>query len=86
MTQELITNIRQVLSERAGLSSDAFGLSEDADLYAAGMSSFASVEVMLGLEDSFGITFPDTMLKRSLFESIDAIASAVSELQTDLAR
>jgi acyl carrier protein len=81
MTDAVIPQIRRVLSERAGLATDAFALDEDADLYAAGMGSFASVDVMLGLEDTFGITFPDTMLKRSLFESIAAIAAAVSELQ-----
>jgi acyl carrier protein len=82
MTEELIPQIRQVLIERAGLATDAYGLAEDADLYAAGMSSFASVDVMLGLEDTFEIAFPDTMLERGLFESISAIAAAVTELRS----
>jgi acyl carrier protein len=85
VTEELIPQIRQVLSERAGLATDAYELAEGADLYAAGMSSFASVDVMLGLEDSFGIMFPDTMLTRSLFESIGAIAAAVTELRSPAA-
>jgi acyl carrier protein len=82
VTEQLIPQIRLVLSERAGLATDAYELAENADLYAAGMSSFASVDVMLGLEDSFGLTFPDAMLKRSLFESISAIAAAVMELRS----
>lgn len=81
MSDVVTTQIRQVLSERAGLPIDVFTLARDADLYAAGLTSLASVEVMLGLEEAFGISFPDTMLKRSLFENIDAMAVAVAELQ-----
>ena len=40
----------------------------------AGMTSHASVNVMLALEDAFDVEFPDRMLKRSVFESIAAIA------------
>ena len=81
MNEALTTQIRQVLSERANLPIDVSAVSDDTDLYAAGLTSFASVEVMLGLEDAFGVSFPDTMLKRSLFESIDAMARAIAELQ-----
>ena len=45
------------------------------------MSSHASVNVMLALEDTFDIEFPDVMLKRSVFESIAAIDAAVTELR-----
>ena len=45
-----------------------------ADLFQAGMSSHASVNVMLALEDAFDIEFPDNMLKRRVFESVAAIA------------
>jgi len=45
------------------------------------MTSHASVNVMLALEDHFDVEFPDRMLKRDVFESIDAIASAIMELQ-----
>ena len=36
-----------------------------ADLYAAGMTSHASVNVMLALEDAFDIEFPDELLTKS---------------------
>jgi acyl carrier protein len=77
--------IRQVISEHARLPVDVQTLSDDADLYEAGMTSHASVNVMLGLEDRFDIEFPDRMLKRSVFESIGAIAAALSELRTEAA-
>jgi acyl carrier protein len=47
------------------------------------MDSHASVNVMLALEDSFDIEFPDSMFKRSVFESIGAIQAAVRELRAE---
>lgn len=69
-----------MLSEHARLSVDAGTLADEADLYQAGMTSHASVNVMLALEDAFDIEFPDHMLKRSVFESIAAIEGAMGEM------
>lgn len=77
--------IRQTLKEHARLPVDVATLSDDADLYQAGMTSHASVNVMLALEDAFDIEFPDRMLRRSVFESIAAIQSALSDLQAEMA-
>jgi phosphopantetheine--protein transferase-like protein len=73
--------IRRVLADHARLAVDPAGLTSDADLYAAGMTSHASVNVMLALEDAFDLEFPDRMLKRDVFESVDRIAAAVAELR-----
>jgi acyl carrier protein len=81
MSATLSPEIREVLRDHARLPVDVSGLDEHADLFAAGMSSHASVNVMLALEDSFDIEFPDAMLKRSVFESIAAIETAVRELR-----
>jgi len=62
------------------LAKDAATLTDDADLYQAGMTSHASVNVMLALEGEFDIEFPDHMLKRSVFESIASITGAIDEL------
>jgi acyl carrier protein len=40
---------------------------------------------MLALEDAFDVEFPDSMLKRSVFESVAAIEAAVTELQAGVA-
>jgi acyl carrier protein len=77
--------IRQILSQHARLPVDVNSLSDDADLYEAGMTSHASVNVMLGLEDHFDIEFPDRMLTRSVFESVGTIASALQELRSEAA-
>lgn len=78
----LLTNrIRVVLGEHGRLSRPAESLDDDADLYQAGMTSHASVNVMLALEAAFDIEFPDHMLKRSVFGSIASIRDAVAELE-----
>lgn len=73
--------IRAILGAYARLSVPADSLPRDADLYAAGMSSQASVSVMVALEDGFGVEFPDHMLKRAVFQSIDSIRTALCEIQ-----
>ena len=74
-------DIRQILNEHGRLPIDVSTIAESADLYQAGLSSHASVNVMLALEDRFDIEFPDSMLKPSVFESIAAIEAAVGELR-----
>jgi acyl carrier protein len=73
--------IRDILNTHGALSVTPSRLGEDADLYEAGMTSNASVNVMLALEDAFDVEFPDSMLKRSMFESIAAIRGAITELK-----
>lgn len=75
------TQIRQVLVEHGGLSKSAETLSGDEDLQQAGMTSYASVNVMLGLESAFDIEFPDHMLSRSVFASIASMAAAIRQLR-----
>lgn len=72
--------IRDVLREHARLQIDISTLTDDDDLYQAGMTSHASVNVMLGLEEAFDLEFPEEMLTKSTFESIGAITDALTEL------
>ena len=78
---DVIDVIRTILRDHGRLQAEAIRVGAGDDLYAAGMSSHASVNVMLALEAAFDIEFPDRMLKRSVFQSIDAIKAAVTELQ-----
>jgi acyl carrier protein len=81
----MIEEIRSIIRDHARLPVEADALAVDADLYQAGMTSHASVNVMLALEDHFDVEFPDHMLKRSVFESMAAIAAALKELQVSAA-
>ena len=72
--------IREVLRDHGRLAHDVETLPDDADLYEIGMTSHASVNVMLALEAKFDIEFPDRMLRRGVFESISSMSAAIEEL------
>ena len=73
------TQIREMLTQYASLPSAAT-LGDDADLYAAGMSSHGSVQLMLALEDTFDVEFPDNLLNRRSFSTITIIEQTVNQL------
>jgi acyl carrier protein len=75
--------IRDILESHGRLPLDVLELGPDDDLYQAGMTSHASVNVMLALEDHFDVEFPDRMLTRSVFESIASIEAALNELRAE---
>jgi acyl carrier protein len=72
--------IRKILAEHGHFPGDVANIRYEDDLYLAGMTSHASVNVMLALEDEFDIEFPEAMLRKSTFESVAAIRGAVDEL------
>lgn len=72
--------IRAVVAEHGRLPVDAAALGVDDDLFRAGLTSHASVNLMLALEEAFDIEFPEAMLRKSTFESISSIAEAIGEL------
>jgi acyl carrier protein len=77
--------IREIVARHSGLAVDVGALGEGADLYEAGMTSFASVDLMLALEEAFDVEFPDAMLTRKTFASLKAIADAVDKLTAQAA-
>ncbi|UHS57646.1 acyl carrier protein [Agrobacterium vaccinii] len=74
------STIREILSKFGQLPVPVDTIADDADLYTVGLSSFASVQLMLGLEDAFDIEFPDSMLNRKSFASIAAIEATVKAI------
>ena len=77
--------VRQIVKEHGRLAVDVDTLGDDASLYEAGMTSHASVNVMLALEDAFDVEFPDELLKRSVFESVGSITAALNQLDAQAA-
>ena len=72
--------VREVLDNHGRLPHGVADLGRDDDLYAAGLTSHASVNIMLALEDEFDLEFPDRLLKKSTFSSIGSISDAITEL------
>jgi len=79
-----VDRIREVVAEHGRLAVDITALSDGDDLYRAGLTSHASVNLMLALEDEFDIEFPEQMLRRQTFESVASIQEAVEQLHAEL--
>jgi acyl carrier protein len=75
-----IAKIREIIAQHGRLAADVQSLDQAANLYKAGLTSLATVGVMLALEDHFSIEFPDAQLSRRTFENLESIAEAVAEL------
>jgi acyl carrier protein len=72
--------IRTVLAAHGRMAVDPREVDDQADLYDLGLTSHASVDVMLALEDAFDIEFPDEVLKKSTFASVRNIEQVVEGL------
>jgi acyl carrier protein len=72
--------IRDVLAQHGHLVNGVTSLGEGQNLYDAGLTSHATVNVMLALEEAFDVEFPESMLKRSTFESISSLRGALDAL------
>ncbi|MGY2850384.1 MULTISPECIES: acyl carrier protein [Bradyrhizobium] len=76
----MIDRIRALLEQQPMISLDFNTITDDTNLYDAGLTSFATVQVMLALEEEFNIEFPEAMLTRRTFSSLANVADAVSRL------
>ena len=78
--------VREIVAAHSRLAIDVATLADGDDLYSAGLTSHASVNLMLALEEAFDIEFPDRLLRRQTFESIGAISAAIDELAVESAQ
>jgi acyl carrier protein len=80
MPDRITDDIRVILGEYGRLAVDVASLADQSNLYDAGLTSHASVTLMLALEERFNIEFPDRMLRRGAFSSIATIRASLEEL------
>lgn len=73
--------IREILGKHGRLLVDVGTLDDSSDLYAAGLTSLATVGLLLALEDHFDVEFPESRLSRRTFASLTAIAQTVADLR-----
>jgi acyl carrier protein len=78
----MVQSVVDVIARHGRLPGPVEALDVEQDLYAAGLTSFAAVQLMLALEDAFDIEFPERMLNRRSFASIAAISACIDELVT----
>lgn len=76
----LTSRIRDIVIQHGRLTADSTQMTDETDLYQAGLTSHASVNLMLALEEAFDVEFPERMLRRRTFETIGNIREAIAEL------
>ncbi len=79
-TSNPTADIRAILAQHGRLTVPVDQLADDGDLYQAGLTSHASVNLMLALEDKFEVEFPERLLRRRAFGSVQSIRAAILEL------
>ena len=76
----MLETIRELIADHGRLPVPVATLGDKQDLYAAGLTSFAAVQLMLAIEERFDVEFPESMLNRRSFGSVNAIAGCLGEL------
>lgn len=73
--------LRAILGQVGGLSVPISDVTASQDLYVAGLTSFATVTVMLAIEEDFDVEFPDSLLNRATFRSIETLLDVIARLK-----
>lgn len=76
----MLETIRSLVAQNGRLPVAMDRIRNDQDLYAAGLTSFAAVQLMLAIEDAFDVEFPEAMLNRRSFASVNAIDGCLHQL------
>ena len=77
---DLDGTVRGILGEFGKLSADPSAISETQDLYALGLASHATVNVVMAIEDELDIEFPDELLTKSTFTTLQSLKDAIRPL------
>jgi acyl carrier protein len=72
--------IREILAHSGRLAVPVDSLRDGDDLFAAGLDSLAIVNVLMTLEERFGIELPEDRLQRKSFANIATIEAVVADL------
>ncbi|MFJ3217583.1 acyl carrier protein [Kitasatospora sp. NPDC086801] len=72
--------VRHALARNAEVEPSADRLAVTDDLYEHGLTSLASARVMLAVEGELEIEFPERILGRALFASIERLTDACVDL------
>jgi acyl carrier protein len=75
----MIEAIRRAIETKGNLRVSSRYLTDQTDLYAAGLTPLAAIEVMIEIERELGITFPERMLNRQSMVSIERTTACVRE-------
>jgi acyl carrier protein len=69
-----------ILAKHGRLTVDVQEMRPGESLYDVGLTSLATVSLMLAIESHFDVEFAENMLSRRTFQSVGSIAEAVGKL------
>ncbi len=71
--------VKQVIIRTLSLEVDADEIDDEDQLFGGGLgiNSMATIEIIVGLEEEFGIEVPDEDLRVELFDSVQTMADYV---------
>lgn len=72
--------VRDALARHGKMGVDARTVDARADLFQHGLTSNASVNVMLAVEDALEVEFPDADLTRATFTSVASLTAVAARL------
>ncbi len=77
----MIDIIREIIDAKGHLPVAARTLDPKANLYDAGLSPFAAIQLILAIEEACGVEFPKQMLRRCSFSSLNSIAACMEHAE-----
>ncbi|MYC15492.1 MAG: acyl carrier protein [Gemmatimonadetes bacterium] len=71
--------VKQVIIRTLSLEVDADEIDDEDELFGGGLgiNSMATIEIIVGLEEEFGIEVPDEDLRVELFDSVQTMADYI---------
>lgn len=75
---ELVEKVRELIDENSSIAITA-AISDDDDLFAAGLQSLDCVRILIAVEDDFDCELPNDRIERSIFASIANLSAIVAE-------
>jgi D-alanine--poly(phosphoribitol) ligase subunit 2 len=70
--------IRNIIKQSGVLDTRHVTISDDQNLYDLGLDSFGTVDLMLAVEEYYGVKFAPQFMRRETFSSIAALDAAVA--------
>ena len=80
-TETMQDTLRQIVGRYGRVSLNPLQ-DDDFDLFAAGLDSFGMVDVMMVVEEEFGVVFTPAALNRRSFASVNALSAVIAGLRT----
>jgi acyl carrier protein len=82
-TDKITATLLSVLQKHLKFANPAENFPMDAELESLGLDSMSAIDLLLALEESFEIVFPDAMLTPEVFRTARSLEGAVQSLKKE---